>query len=44
MMQSEIVCGRHMSARASSAAAWLVATQIKRPESSPEALTNINIH
>ena len=27
MMQSEIVCGRQMSACASTAAAWLVATQ-----------------
>ena len=30
MMQSEIVCGRQMSARASTAAAWLVAIQIKK--------------
>ena len=27
MMNSGIVCGRQMSARASAAAAWLVATQ-----------------
>ena len=31
MMNSGIVCGRQMSARASSAAAWLVAIQKKRP-------------